>query len=177
VKYFEDFGLICKDMQLKIKLSQTTFLKGSFLQDSDALWHWVRLPSFLSKFGKVLTPITSIFKNRYHSLNYKCCMMYKAQWLGYGDMRVNWFYLAIHNQVMRIVGNVEDVTLPKEDWRVTQSVCWIDDNVWDEFVFERYGIRRDECEDYIALMALIKPHHLPCIFYHPLIDRLVDRDY
>lgn len=178
VETFRQCGLICKDMSIHTEISDATFLKGTFLLGVDQKYHWIRLPSFLSKFGKVLKPHNIILNNKKLNPNLRARMLLKAQWLGYGDMDTNWFYKAIGEQIHRITGTHLKVEPDKlKFWQVQQSKCSIPDETWNTFMLKRYDVSVEDMNSYINTLKSIDPIMLPCIYYNAMVQKLVDRDY
>ena len=172
-KHYANLGLTAK---LKcVAPNRLTFLKGVFLRNDDLELCWVRLPSFLFKFGKVLTD-PNVNDKRPLSYNAKIRACVLGQWKGYGDMRTNWFYTAIHNEIYRICGGIEEFVCPLEDWQVFQSPTWIPDHEWDSFMMDRYHMHREDMEEIIYSFKLIDPEDLPCLHRVQCLDKL-DVDY
>jgi hypothetical protein len=172
---FERFGLVAK-----IKQSDTpegaTFLKGVLLPDADSVYCWIRLPSFLLKFGKVLTDPRLMYPKE-KSVGNICKKVIMAQWKGYGDLRVNWFYSRLHEEIVRICGNqdVEAVTL--KEWQVVQSPCWIPDEVWNKFMLSRYNITVDGMNNILRCFSNIDGCDLPAVYHVPELVQLLLTDY
>jgi len=169
-------GLIAK-IKIHSGLFGSTFLKGAFLDGSDGYPHWIRLPSFLLKLGKILTDPNNIYKKK--SVVFQSCAILYSQWLGYGNMKVNWFYAEIDKQIRRIchqcTKTVEAEKLP--DWKVIQSITWIDHTVWNKFMLERYNISVDEMFVLLDAFKEVQPDSLPGTVYAPMLLKLRDVDY
>jgi len=176
IETFDECGLICRDMAIHTTISAASFLKGAFLLGNDEKYHWVRLPSFLSKFGKVLKPHNIIMKNAKNP-NDRARKLLKAQWLGYGNMKTNWFYRALDAEIVRICQDVKTEKECLEFWQIEQDLVDIPYDIWNDFVFQRYGLTIDDMEQFISTLQTIDPIMLPCIYYAPMIDALVERDY
>jgi hypothetical protein len=179
-KELEDMYLKC-GLIAKIKIHPTlegsTFLKGAILTGSDTHPHWVRLPSFLLKLGKILTDPNAIYKNK--SVVFQSCAILYSQWLGYGNMRVNWFYTLIDDEINRICKQCKNKVTPEKlpDWQVVQSLTWIEDTVWDHFMLKRYQISPLEALALIDCLKQIEPEDLPGTVYVPMFLKLKDVDY
>jgi len=177
IEVFRQCGLICRDMEIHTEISAATFLKGAFLLGSDHKYHWVRLPSFLAKFGKVLKPHNMILTDKKLSANIKAKMLLRAQWLGYGDMSTNWFYRQIGHEILRITAGTNVTPAQLDFWQVEQISCDIPNDVWNDFMFQRYNITEEEMKGFVDILKSIEPIMLPCIYHSRLIPSLVDRDY
>jgi len=165
-KRFEDYGL-----KVKFRKSEhVTFLKGVFLKNENNLYTWTRLPSFLLKFGKVLTNPAVIHKK----IPYKqsCKMLLRAQWLGYGNLGVsNWFYNAIQEQVYRLSENIVK-PLDLNEFQITQDgFDFIPDDNFNSFMLERYNLDHTMLLHYIKTLSEIK--EVPCIYTHPIMKQLL----
>lgn len=175
VKTFEECGLICKDMIIHKEISDATFLKGAFLMGIDNKYHWIRLPSFLSKFGKVLKPHATISKIKEPSK--RAASLLKAQWMGYGYMETNWFYKEINKHILRICGNVNFEKIELESWQIKQDPVYISDQEWNNFMARRYNITWIEMNEYLEQLSKISQELLPCVYYSSVIQTLLERDY
>jgi hypothetical protein len=163
---------------LKAKLSKSmefpTFLKGVLLRDPGGELVWTRLPSFVLKFGKVLTSIDTIVK---HKVTYdeKCKRMLLAQWLGYGNMQTNWFYINIDLEIKRICQECYTrktyVMEPHEPWKIKQSPTYVDSDEFDRFMLSRYNIDSTEMDDFLNLLGEITD--LPVVYTHPISRKLI----
>jgi len=152
-----------------------TFLRGIFL-DTGCMWTWVRLPSFLLKFGKTMTDPLQIYKGSSQEVYKKFVL---SQWKGYGDMRKNWFYVALDDVITKLCSEVKNVTPEKlEHWQVV-SDCdsgaeYVPDDEWNKFVQDRYGITELQQQSFISMLASVT--ELPCVYHHSLIP-LLEKDY
>lgn len=176
IQKFDECGLICKDMQIHTDIESATFLKGVFLKGKDKKYHWIRLPSFLTKFGKVLKPHNVILKHAKNP-NDRAIKLLKAQWLGYGNMKTNWYYKRIDFEINRICQNVSVESDSLEFWQVKQDYVDIEDEVWNNFMFSRYQITEEDMLEHISMLQTIQPIMLPCIYHVPILMKLIDRDY
>jgi hypothetical protein len=172
-QHYSDLGLTAK--LKKVKPNRLTFLKGVFLRGVDEKLYWVRLPSFLFKFGKVLTD-PNVNDKRPLSYNAKIRACVLGQWKGYGDMCSNWFYTAIDKEVRRICGDVQEFVSPLEDWQVFQTHTWIPDPEWNQFCYDRYKLQPEDMREIIYSFQLIEPEDLPCLHRVQCLD-LLDVDY
>jgi len=171
---YAKFGLVAKP-QVR-RLEGSTFLKGVFLRNTEDKYMWVRLPSFILKFGKTLTDYNTTYKK---SKLENARLALHSQWSGYGDMRVNWFYTAFHNIVMRCVGENKNVP-PAEvlaPWQVVQSKDgYISDEKWNGFMLERYNISVEEMQSFLSMFDHVTSDSLP-IKYHSNLLLKLERDY
>jgi len=165
----EAFGLF--GLQVKFRASEhVTFLKGTFLDNLYEEKSWIRLPSFLLKFGKVLTNPTLVFPNvPYHKA---VKMLLRAQWLGYGEIgRTNWFYKAIEEQIYRLTES-STKELKLNPYHVfIDNKTYIKDEVFNHFMMERYSITESDMHSYITFLKQIKD--IPCIYTHPIMNKLM----
>lgn len=153
-----------------------TFLKGVFLWNDEGELAWVRLPSFIAKFGKVLQPIEHCVQSNLPR-NDKARMILWAQWKGYGDMRTNWFYKALDHEIRRITGMPDVEPIELQEWQVKQSTCWIEDSMWNAFMHLRYNWTEQEMWGVITTLQMIEGWMLPCVYHNEDIQTLIDRDY
>lgn len=151
-----------------------TFLKGVFLQNISGSQTWIRLPSFLLKFGKSLTNPTLVFKRTKYDV--ACQKLLWAQWLGYGNLKSsNWFYAAIHQELFRLTLNKHDSYQKLNEWQISyNSPERIDDETFNAFMLERYGVTPEEMVDYIRLLRSITL--IPCVYTHSIFQKLL-KDY
>lgn len=150
-----------------------TFLKGVFLYDT--VFQWTRLPSFLLKFGKVLTNPSTVCKKQPYHLS--VAEMLHAQWLGYGDLKNNnWFYAAIDV----VISNLCSAKRTSSwrfiyQWKIYSNNSFtIDNSVFNAFMLHRYDITVEEMLDYLQFLMSIT--ELPCVYTHPIMNKLL-RDY
>jgi len=165
-KEFAKYGL-----QVKFRTDEfVTFLKGVFLRNIEGTYTWCRLPSFLLKFGKVLTNPTSVFKKQPYV---ECCEQFlHAQWLGYGELQsVNWFYAAIHKIIENLCNRKGTTPQELEYQIVTYKPQLVSNEEFDNFMLARYGITKELMLDYLQTLRNIKT--LPCLYTHKLVDLLL----
>lgn len=155
-----------------VDISDSTYLKGTYIKEkTNHDVAWTRLPSFLLKFGKTQEDPNVILKAKYLTLNEKCRMLLKAQWLGYGEMRTNWFY----KELDACFRNCTEMEIPVEaetkleSWQVRQDCVEIDDDEWNRFVLARYSITKTECEDFLKQLRTALTFDLPVLWHHPMI--------
>ena len=167
---YEECGLIAKCKN--VPLNRATFLKGVFLPDKNGVYQWIRLPSFLLKFGKVLTNPDQIIKQKI-PYSVKCAMVLKGQMLGYGAMETNWFYKELRKHVLELCGSVTAVcyTTSSEKYSVMQSSAYIEVDDWNSFMLERYKITSFQMVDFLEQFKKIK--ELPSLYHHPLLDSVM----
>jgi len=160
------------------EINRSTFLKGVFLDGV-----WIRLPSFLCKFGKIMTRPSTI-SNVPNAL----AQILLGQWLGYGNMCTNWFYRKIHSLIMSIVirngftgANHEiDPKIKKliskdmEYSMISSSNDYVCDTTFNCFMFARYNITVDIMDDFCEFLR--KNHTLPMIYTHAMVLTL-EMDY
>lgn len=167
-------GLIAK---MKTGLSHyRTFLRGVFLKNTSGRFSWVRLPSFLLKFGKLLRdPLTIYSKLLSKQLRYEMCLW--SQWLGYGNLRTNWFYARLHKALANLTGNLSEVEVIKDhDYMVVSDEdFYIPDEEFNAFIFDRYGLLPCVLQDYCSFVESIKI--IPCRYSHFLMSVLEKIDY
>lgn len=160
----------------KVAPNRATYLKGIFLYDRDGLLSWVRLPSFLLKFGKVLEDINIIDPRKNVTLNLKCRAVLRGMWLGYGKMNTNWFYTGIDTIIRRLTDGSAPIDMGLEFWQVKQDETHIPDVEWNSFMMDRYNISVEEQIDFIDLLGLVEAHQLPTLYWHPIFKKLIS-DY
>lgn len=158
-----------------------TFLKGTFLKNIIGTHTWTRLPSFLGKFGKVLKEMDNVVPThmKQQSIGKKAAFALWSMWLGYGKMDNNSFYYQVHSQIKRICKNYLDI-LPsesiKQDWHIeSTSSIEVSDEVFYDFIYYRYGLPKDELDDFCNFLSTIQ--ELPTIYHHPLIQKFMNIDY
>jgi Ca2+/Na+ antiporter len=178
-KAYARWGFVAKYQTHKY----VTFLRGVFLPDIHGEQTWVRLPSFLGKFGKTMTD----WRIKGETDQVASARMLYSMWLGYGNMRNNWFFIAIGKEIKRITLMYLKELPGKSDhlqsWQIFddtgESNQYIDnpivsDEVFDEFIAERYG----ECVDLHAIVDIFKKiEHLPCLWFSKDLMAILDRDY
>lgn len=178
-------GLVAKAI-VTDTVMYSTFLKGVFLPDVNGDFRWVRLPSWICKFGKVLTDPFAVFKGT--DKNEVARALLWAQFKGYGDMTNNWFYRRIAAHIERITGKPMVSAIELEKWQIeqtgateddgiVQSKVEISDEVWDTFMMKRYKVSREMMENYLDTLEQISPSSLPCIYGNDLLQIMLVRDY
>jgi len=172
---YKNFGFICKNPRLSDTAAEGDYLKGVFLLGEDANLHWMRLPSFIAKFGKTLTDFTSTYRGN-SSVNTKARMALYSQWLGYGDMQTNWFYRRFHQIVISLYLRSPSVEV-LDPWKITQSTTFIPDEQFNMFMWHRYKVTEYELTDYLDMIGTITPEQLPVIYSHPVVQGFVNADY
>lgn len=153
---------------------EKTFLRGVFLE-TDAEYAWMRLPSFIAKFGKTMTDPLTIYGRTDPQTTYKKFIL--SQWKGYGNLCVNWFYTAIHQQILRICDGVEihdEEDMPEWFVKATGDV-YVPDRIFNDFIWRRYSVSVQQMQSFIDMLNTIET--LPCLYYHPLLQQLIDIDY
>lgn len=160
-----------------------TFLKGVFLPadqhslfEEDQQFIWIRLPSFLCKFGKMLTdPLTLYPKSWSVMKKYRQALW--SQWLGYGNMQNVWLYRQIGHEIKRLCFDSEDIPTPLDEYHVTMNDLHLPvlDSVWNDFVLGRYGLSEDDQVSLVNTWKSIK--YIPCVYTHPMLVRLLQVDY
>lgn len=160
------------------EINRSTFLKGVFLDGV-----WTRLPSFLTKFGKIMTRPSLITKKPNGM-----AQILIAQWLGYGDMKNNWFYRKLHSLFWSIAmyngytGSIGDIDLEitklvskDMEYSVSSSKAnYVSDETFNSFMFARYGVTVELMEDYCDFLR--NNHRLPMIYTHKLV-LILEKDY
>ncbi len=176
VDRYADFGF-----EVKYQIPKyVSFLKGFFLPGLDNNDMWMRAPSFLGKFGKTLKN----WFNTTHigeSLEQKAANALWSQWLGYGEMRNNWFYNEIHvilkdlcSRILR--GNLPGAEKHLEVWQVlSDDHNSVPNDVFDDFIQWRYGLNHHDLEDCLQLFKQINT--LPVIYNHYVVHRFTEVDY
>jgi len=170
---YESFGL-----KAKIKFpheNEATFLKGVFL---DGIW--VRLPSFLTKFGKIMTPPNEISVSAS-----RIAQLLSAQWKGYGNLVNNWFYRAFgsiingicaHNGLREIDSEIHTyVRTEMGPYSIRSETSWVCDETFNNFMLNRYGITEDMMDNFLD--SYRKVRKLPAILHDPMILILESCDY
>jgi len=172
-QHYKNLGLTAKLKE--VAANRLTFLKGVFLLNVNEKYSWVRLPSFLIKFGKILNN-PQILDKRNLPYHQKVQSFLLGQWLGYGKMKTNWFYTAIDEQIRRICSVQEARVFKLEDWQVQQGECYIPDDNWNMFMLDRYNISVEEQQSLIQSFQTVDGDELPVIIRNNIIDKL-DIDY
>lgn len=170
---YDLFGL-----KAKIKIpeeNRATFLKGVFLDGK-----WVRLPSFLCKFGKIMTPPNEISVSPS-----RIAQLLSAQWKGYGNLACNWFYRSLgsiindicaKNGLREIDSEIETyVRSEMGPYQIKSETSWVLEETFNNFMFDRYGITRDMMDNFLSSYREVKK--LPAILHDPMILTLESCDY
>jgi len=171
---YRDCGVIPK---LYYKERYTTFLKGVWLLGDDQQYHWTKLPSFLSKFGKSLTDPLSCF-SRKHSASRRYCQFLYGQIMGYGAFANNSFYKTIETEIHRLcferIGNKVKLAWNPWEIKITDNPADVTADFLD-FCYERYKMTDYEMQKIIAVYHNIT--HIPCLFHSPEMTEMGRRDY
>lgn len=168
------FGLVAKHRQ-DVSRYSGSFLKGVFLEDVTGQYKWVRLPSFLLKFGKTLEDFYTLDKRNVPEY-VKCQRALLSQWLGYGDMRVCWFYSRLDACIRKLAGSEKPLPYSLPFWKVTQSRVSIDNDEWNSFMLSRYRISEDMQDGFLKVLEDIDSVELPVLYFHKMLE-LLDVDY
>jgi hypothetical protein len=170
---YENLGLVVKK-----KESDTfniTFLKGIWLYARRSnQWNWTRLPSFLLKI-KTFTSPREIFPVPWTIA--KCYQqMLLSQWLGYGTLENNWFYKAIGRYIIKVTPLAKKWEITDKldnDYSIKQfSGEQIEDEEFNSFMYDRYGITVELMEDYLYFLNT-EVLNIPAVYQHSLIDMLL----
>jgi hypothetical protein len=157
---------------------ETTFLKGIFLYSStNDKWYWTRLPGFILKLKSFTRPFDVYNRHGKKKWSAEKCQqqLLWSQWLGFGNTQTNWFYVELTKIIRRLCPLATNVEM-KEQYKVyTEEAFYIEDCEFDTMMLNRYGITRDESEDYLAFLNK-EAIALPIIYQHSLTDKLIDID-
>jgi hypothetical protein len=155
----------------------TTFLKGIFLYSVKAdKWYWTRLPGFVLKLKSFTEPM-SVYKGKYSVQKAQQQLLW-SQWLGFGNTQTNWFYTKLGNIIKNLcpLASNTDTIYVKEEYKVfTEDKFYIEDIEFDSMMWNRYGISREESEDYLSFISE-NATALPIIYQHSLTDKLFEVD-
>jgi hypothetical protein len=169
-----DCGVIPK---LYYKDRYTTFLKGVWLIGDDQQYHWTKLPSFLSKFGKTLTDPLTCF-SRKHSVSRRYCQFLYGQIMGYGAFANNSFYKTIETEIHRLcfqrISNKVKLAWNPWEIKITDNPADVTADFLD-FCFQRYKMTDFEMQKIIAVYQNMK--QIPCLFHSPEMTEMGRRDY
>jgi hypothetical protein len=170
-KVYAEAGLVAKYKVNKY----ATFLRGVFLPNDDALLTWIRLPSFLLKFGKTMKDPLSMYPRTWpRGRKFKQLLL--SQWKGYGDMTNCWFYRRIDKAIAKLCRGADPTIVISEEYKVLTDVSeFIPDDVFNDFVMTRYGISSVMLESYCDFVDSINT--LPVKYWHPLMYVLERTDY
>jgi hypothetical protein len=150
-----------------------SFLRGVFLLTTRG-YVWMRLPSFLCKFGKMMSNPLHIYRKVPRGTCYRMALL--SQWKGYGDLCVNWFYTQIHEQILRICGDVRVEATDLESWQIfSNESVYVEDAEFNNFMYQRYAVTVPIMEHYITTLRSIS--ELPVVYVDPFLQMLVDVDY
>lgn len=150
-----------------------TFLRGSFLPNIDGGYTWTRLPSFLLKFGKVLTDPHRILPQSipYHN---KCASIMLGQWLSYGDMTNNILYETLDFEIRRITDGVTPVDVKLDFWQIPmEKSTYVTKDVIYDWIMNRYKIEVDELLDALEILRDVKVTDLPVTWHDQRFDVLL----
>ena len=181
--YFDnpEVGYAHWGFQAKYKKTEfVTFLKGVFLRNVVGGFTWVRLPSFIGKFGKTLTNWMYHVPNR-RSVSEKAAYMLWSQMLGYGNMENTSFHVTFKkivkdlcSSITELPGKEEKVKL--EFWQVYDDMTVeVLDTVWDRFLLTRYNLDEFAVKEFFH--ALTSINYLPAVYTSRFVDALVLADY
>jgi hypothetical protein len=164
-------GLVAK--QKDFKKLETTFLKGIFLYSSSTdKWFWTRLPSFILKLKSFTDPST-VYKK--FSSEKATQQMLWSQWLGFGNTQTNWFYVELTKIIRRLCPLASNIEVTEEYKVYTEEKFYIEDCEFDAMMYNRYGITREESEDYLDFLNK-EAIAVPVIYQHSLTDKLLEVD-
>jgi hypothetical protein len=169
---YAKLGLVAKEKHSN-ELN-TTFLKGLFLYSVKAdKWYWTRLPGFILKLKSFTEPV-KVYKDKYPIQKAQQQLLW-SQWLGFGNTNTNWFYTKLGKFIKSLCPLASNVEL-KEDYKVyTEDSFYIEDIEFDSMMWNRYGISREESEDYLSFLN-DNATALPIIYQHTLTDKLFEVD-
>lgn len=181
---YAQFGLVAKNPKITNEHFAVDYLKGVFLMTVNKEYEWIRLPSFLAKYGKVLTNPTTILPQIKDPDKRARALLY-YQWLGYGDMNTNWFYTSLGDLIREYcmpdkhydLKESVDTDFVKGSWQITQTSCYIDDHEWNNFMWYRYQVVPEQMEEFLESFEQVLKSPLPCIYSHQLVTILERRDY
>jgi hypothetical protein len=169
---YAKLGLVAKEKHSNEL--DTTFLKGIFLYSVKAdKWYWTRLPGFILKLKSFTEPMT-VYKNKYTVQKAQQQLLW-SQWLGFGNTNTNWFYTKLGKFIKTLCPLASNIEL-KEDYKVyTEDNFYIEDIEFDSMMWNRYGITREESEDYLSFLN-DNATALPIVYQHSLTDKLFEVD-
>jgi hypothetical protein len=153
-----------------------TFLKGVFLQRENGKILWMRLPSFLCKFGKAMTDPVLTDRRRITPQQKRASFLL-SQLLGYGHLST---VTPHYREILDHFSNLADVhSSPSklEEWQVRTSPTdapLSTPYLW-AFLQDRYGI--DPVSWASCLRTLKSCRVFPCVWTHDVLDVLARRDY
>jgi len=152
-----------------------TFLKGVFLRDG-AQWYWIRLPSFLCKFGHTMKDCTITDRRGISHDEKRRCALW-SQWMGFGQLKtLTYSYAQIHEHLKRLT-NCDQQPAELEEWqiRVYKHERPISQGLWYAFLNDRYKIDPVEWCNFIR--SYTSHQRVGIIFTHPVGVTLALRDY
>jgi hypothetical protein len=163
-------------------LTQATFLKGWWMQNSKGAQIWFPLPSAVLKLGKLLKSPLEITRSGRKG---KPCrpfpeaiaMCAKALANSYGDVPDEYPILGAFLRVLRVNG-VESPTAMAgmlEGWKPIVTSSYFDRDQACLAVCMRYNVSHSDILSVERLLSKID--HLPAYVQHPVFDRLADVDY
>jgi len=170
ISTYEKLGLVVK-RKLKQNLSEVTFLKGCFLQNKEQSYSWLRLPSFILKLKSFTDP--KLIYNKNWTMQRCEQQLLWSQWLGYGYLNSNWFYVALTATVRNLCPLASNIEL-LEEYRVYSSYTKryeIDDYVFNTFMLERYSITEEEMQHFLQFLKN-EITSIPAIYTHSLVEKL-----
>lgn len=152
-----------------------TYLKGVMIHDVLGKLRWVRLPSFILKFGKILTNPKNIEVGEKNlTLQKRLTILLRGQWLGYGQMCVTRFYTDMNKEILRICSETSKVNyiygLEAHQVKMTGAFT-ISEEAFDSFLWDRYKMHPLVFENY--LHALRKITTLPVLITNPISQYLL----
>jgi hypothetical protein len=171
VNVYKEYGLVVKQKETMSPYN-TTFLRCVFLPTLDG-YTCIRLPSFLLKFGKSTTDPLLIYPRNWDD-DRKLQQFVRSQWLGYGNMKTNWFYSKFHRHIKHITPKADKVRFELKEWQVLSTGQTIDDETFFKFMDDRYCISKHEMQDFMDLLNGV--NSLPVVIEHPITMKLM-RDY
>lgn len=184
---YRKFGLVAKNPMLTSDHQLTDYLKGVFLKDCQDKYTWIRLPSFLCKFGKVLTNPKTILPHVKDSEKRARMLLY-YQWLGYGDMATNWFYSRLNDMIVKhcsfdydkeTLANLVEIETDfvMGSWQITQASCYVPDHEWNDFMRKRYSVTVEDMEMFLYSYERWLSSPIPSGYSDQLVYVLGRRDY
>lgn len=174
-KLFLDLGLKSK-IKRHTDVSDGTFLRGAFLRNVEGGLTWTRLPSFILKFGKVLTDPHAILKQQIPYYE-KCAKVLLGQWLSYGHMRNNPSYKILDNEIRRICKGVTPVDTRLDFWQIPMDDdSFVGVEEWDRFLRNRYDLSSDQLIDCFEMLKKVEIQDLPVTWHFEVLMKLL-KDY
>jgi hypothetical protein len=175
--YFSRAGLVSKHQCFNIEEQGGVFLRGTFLLGTDGQYHWIRLPSFILKFGKTLTDPRTMFSKKWKAdRSYQQALW--SQLLGYGEMKS----VSAYKRLKKIIKSKCPQAIKPADFNISDD--WsivstgnhvISDEEFEKFLHSRYKI---SLYDFHSLLDVIESiQYLPCMYYHQVLDALLETDY